>query len=73
MPVLTSILAIPQCARTPGGLPREIDTSDTHFSDLTCPRQCLTVPFSTLPPKTFSNATCYKGMRLSVIASVHAG
>jgi len=41
LPVSTSIPAIPQCAHTPGSLPREIDTSDTHFSDLTCPRECL--------------------------------
>ena len=73
MPVLTSILAIPQCAGTPGILPREIDTSDTHFSDLTCPQGCLRVPFSPLQPKTFSDTSRWKGMHLSVIASVHAG
>src|ERR1700693_358127 len=73
MPVLTSILAIPQCAGTPGSLPREIDTSDTHFSDLTCPQGCLRVPFSPLQPKTFSGASRWKSMRLSVIINVHAG
>ena len=66
-------LAIPQLAPTRTSLPQEIDTGDTHFSDLTCPRECLRVPFSTLPPETVSNASRWKGTYLSVIASVHAG
>jgi hypothetical protein len=73
MPGKSGRVIVPQCARIPGSLPREIDTSDTHFSDLTCPRECLRVPFRTLQPKTFSNASRWKGMHLSVIASVHAG
>jgi hypothetical protein len=64
---------VPQCAHTPGSLPREIDTSDTHFCDLTCPQGCLRVPFSPLQPKTFSDASRWKSMRLSVILNVHAG
>lgn len=73
IPVLTSNPAIPQCERAPGSLPLEIDTSDTHFSDLTCPQGCLRVPFSTLQPKTFLGRISRGSIELAVLASVHAG
>ena len=51
LPFPTSIVAICTLWTTPrissGRLSREIDTTDTHFSDLTRPQGCLRVPFST--------------------------